>query len=76
MRKWIICLILLVYGLTMSAQTENSVDKHTIVSTVVNEEQVAPNNQQVISNLFRDNWFILGDAGVNAFWGDYSVKNF
>lgn len=75
MKKSIICLLLFVYGLTMSAQTENSVDKHTIVSTVVNEEQVAPNNQQVISNLFRHNWFILGDAGVNAYWGDHTSKS-
>ena len=76
MKKWIIGFLFTICGLTMSAQTENSVDKHTIVSKVVNEEQIAPNEQQVISNLFRDNWFVLADGGANAFWGDYSVGNF
>ena len=76
MRKWIICFLLTVCGFTAFAQTTQTMEQQTIVNKVVEEERVAENDKQVISNQFRDNWFVLGDAGVNAFWGDCSVGKF
>lgn len=75
MKKTIICLLLFVYGLTMSAQTVNSIDQKTIVNTTVEEESVVSSDKQVITNFFRHNWFILADAGVNAYWGDHTSKS-
>lgn len=76
MRKWIICFLFTICGFTAFAQTTQTMEQQTIVNKVVEEERVAENDKQVISNLFRDNWFILGDAGINAFFGDYSVSKF
>ena len=75
MKKWIIASLFVVCGLTMSAQTETTIDQKTVVNKTVEEQPVASNNQQVISNLFLDNWFLSGDAGINAFWGDCTVGN-
>ena len=75
MKKSIISFLFVVCGLTMLAQTVNPMEQQTIVNKVVEEEPIAENNQQVISNFFRHNWFILADVGVNAFWGDYTVGN-
>ena len=75
MRKFIISSLFFVCGLTMSAQTKTSIDQQTIVNTTVEEERIASNDHQVISNLSRDNWFILGDAGINSYWADYTSKS-
>ena len=76
MKKSIISLLFAVCGLTAFAQTTQTIEQQTVVNKVVEEERIAGNDQQVISNLFLDNWFVLGDAGINAFWGDYSVGKF
>lgn len=60
-------------GLTASAQTALSVEQFSVVNTSVEERSVVSSNQQVITNFLKDNWFVVGDAGVNAFWGDFTV---
>ena len=74
MRKSFISFLLVACGLTLHAQTTQTIDQQTIVNKSVEEQQVAGNNHKVISNLLRDNWFILGDAGINAYWGDDTSK--
>ena len=74
MKKGIACLLLLSSGLMMSAQTVNSLEQQTIYGTKVEEQSVVSSNHQVITNFFRHNWFVLGDAGVNAYWADYTSK--
>jgi outer membrane protein OmpA-like peptidoglycan-associated protein len=59
----------------MTAQTVQPNDQQTIVNKSVEHQRVVGSDHQVISNFFKDNWFVLGDAGVNAFWGDYTVGN-
>ena len=62
-------------GLTLHAQNTQAIDQQTIVNKSVEEEQVINNTHQVISNFWNDNWFVIGNAGVNAFWGDYGIGN-
>ena len=75
MKKFIISFLLFVCCLTMSAQTETSIDQKTVVNKTVEEQKIASNDHQVISNLSRDNWFILGDAGINSYWADGTSKS-
>ena len=83
MKKWMISLLFIVCGLTMSAQTTIPLEKmkvidtiqNSVVDTLVEIERIADNDHQVITNLLKDNWFILGDAGLNAFYGDYTFGN-
>lgn len=74
MRKSILGFLLCVGSMTMSAQTENYLEQQTIYGTKVEEQSVVSSNHQVITNYFRHNWFVLGDAGVNAYWADYTSK--
>ena len=62
-------------GFTASAQNTLTVDQQSVVNKTVEEQVVVGSNHQVITNLLKDNWFVLGDAGMNAFWGDYTVGN-
>ena len=71
-RKWMVGVLLATCGLTLSAQTTQSVEQKTIVKKEVEEERVADNDHQIINNKFRDNWFVLGDAGINAYWADHT----
>lgn len=75
MKKCILTLLLLVCNLTVFAQTAQSIEQQRIVNTTIEEDSVVSSNKQVITNFFRHNWFILGDAGVNAYWGDYTSKS-
>ena len=75
MKKCIVSFLFFVCALTASAQNGDSVESQTVVNKTVEEQSVVSSEHQVITNFFRDNWFILGDAGVNAFWGDYTVGN-
>ena len=72
-RKWMLCCLLAACGLTLSAQNTQTVDQQTIVKKEVEEHRVADNNHQIINNKFRDNWFVLGDAGINAYWADHTI---
>ena len=74
-RSWMLSFLIAACGLTMSAQTAQTVDQQTIVNKVVEEQQVVDNNYQVITNKFKDNWFIVGDAGINGYWGDDTSKS-
>lgn len=74
MKKGIACLLFLSCGLAMSAQTASSLEQQRIVGTVVEEQSVVSDNYQVITNYFRHNWFVTGDAGINAYWADYTAK--
>lgn len=74
-RCLVMTLLFMVCGLALSAQDIPVVNQQAVVSQSVEEERVVSSDQQVITNFFKDNWFILGDAGVNAFWGDYTVGN-
>ena len=81
MRRSILSLLFLACFSTAYAQTERSENtvgsmrQHSIVNQSVEEQKVVNNDHQVISNLFRHNWFIVGDAGINAYWGDYTSKS-
>ena len=75
MRKSILGFLLCVGSMTMFAQTENYLEQQTIYGTKVEEQSVVSSNHQVITNFFRHNWFVLGNAGINAFWGDYGIGN-
>ncbi len=74
MRKSILGFLLCVGSMTMSAQNVNSLEQLTVISTNVEEQQVGSNEHQVITNFFRHNWFVTGDAGINAYWADYTGK--
>jgi outer membrane protein OmpA-like peptidoglycan-associated protein len=60
---------------TTQTQDQQNLSQHTIVKKAVEEEQVINNTHQVITNFWHDNWFVFGDAGINAYWGDYTVGN-
>lgn len=76
MRKMVACLLCAIGGLTVSAQNNvETIEQQTVVNKSVNQEQVINNTHQVISNFWHDNWFVFGDAGVNAFWADKTVGN-
>ncbi len=82
-KKWMISLLFVVCGLTMFAQTTIPLEKVNVVDTIQNSvsdtlvevERIAGNDRQVITNLFKDNWFALADVGINAFYGDYTYGN-
>ena len=74
-RNWMLSFLIAACGLTMSAQNTQTVDQQIIVNQSVGEEQVINNTHQVISNFWNDNWFVVGNAGINAFWGDYGIGN-
>lgn len=74
MKKIIISFLLVACGLTMYAQNTQTLEQQTIVNKAVEEQRVVSNDHQVITNLFRHNWFVLGDAGVNAYWSDDTSK--
>ena len=75
MKKWAMSFLFAACGLMGGAQNTQPLDQQTIVKKAVEEQRVVSSDHQVISNFFKDNWFVLGDAGVNAFWGDYTVGN-
>ena len=75
MKKCFVFLLFVVCALTMSAQTMDTISKQTIVNTTVEEQLVVGSNHQVITNYFRHNWFVVGDAGINAYWADYTSKS-
>lgn len=63
-------------GLVATAQNNaQTIEQQAIVNKSVEQEQVINNTHQVISNFWNDNWFVFGDAGVNAYWGDHTVGN-
>ena len=74
-RSWMLGFLLATCGLMVSAQTTQPFDQQTIVKKAMAEEQVINNTHQVITNFWDDNWFVFGEAGVNAYWGDYTVGN-
>ena len=74
-RSWVLGFLMVTCGLTLHAQNTQAIDQQTIVNKSVEQEQVINNTHQVISNFWHDNWFVIGNAGVNAFWGDYGVGN-
>ena len=75
-RNFVACVLCVVGGLSASAQNNIlTLDQQTIVNKSVEQEQVINNTHQVITNFWDDNWFVFGDAGVNAYWGDYTVGN-
>ena len=74
-RRWMMGGLFATCGLTLSAQTTQTVDQQTIVKKEVGEEQVINNTHQVITNFWHDNWFVFGDAGVNAYWADHTIGN-
>lgn len=75
MKRCILFLLLFSCALTMSAQTMDTISKQTIVNKTVDEELVVGSNHQVITNYFRHNWFVVGDAGINSYWADYTSKS-
>lgn len=74
-RSWMLGFLIATCGLTLHAQNTQAIEQQTIVKKSVEQEQVINNTHQVISNFWNDNWFVIGNAGINAFWGDYGVGN-
>ena len=75
-RSWMVGFLLAACGLVATAQNHTqTIEQQTIVNKAVEEEQVINNTHQVISNFWDDNWFVFGDAGINAYWGDHTVGN-
>ena len=73
-RSWMVGFLLAACGLVASAQNnKQTIEQQTIVNKSVEQEQVINNTHQVISNFWDDNWFVFGNAGINAFWGDYGI---
>lgn len=60
---------------SQTADIPDSLSRYTVLNKEIEHRHVADNDHQVISNVFRHNWFILGDAGVNTYWGDYTAKS-
>ena len=78
MKKLLFAILICGSFSTLYAQTEQPVDttnQYTLINTVIEEERIASNDHQVISNKFGDNWFVHADVGVNSFWGDYNKKS-
>lgn len=73
LRRCLVGCLFVACGLAASAQDSLSVEQLSVVNTSVEERSVVSSNQQVITNFLKDNWFVLGDAGVNAYWGDFTV---
>lgn len=79
MKKYIVAIILFAFCIpAVNAQTSeipDSLSHYTVLNREIEHKQVADNNHQVISNIFRHNWFILADAGINSYWSDYTSKS-
>lgn len=81
MKELLFILLFIALAPSIYAQTElsenrkDSLNQHVIINLSVDEQRIAGNDHQVISNVFENNWFILGDAGINAYWGDYTSKS-
>ena len=79
MKKNILCILLSLVGIPVvfaqSTDIPDSLKHYTVVNTVIDQQHVADNDHQVISNVFRHNWFVLADVGANTFWGDYNKKS-
>ena len=81
MKKCIIAILLYACFPVLYAQTshternEESMSQYTVLKTVIEEEEVAENHHQVISNRLKDNWFVLGEVGLNTYWSDYTSKS-
>ena len=74
-RSWMLGFLLVGCGLSVSAQNNTlTFDQRKVVNKSVEEQRVVGSDHQVITNFFRHNWFILGDAGINAYWGDDTSK--
>ena len=81
MRKMLIGMMLLLMGGSISAQTPEAVEEQTVrrdtVPDVEIAEQPTDDHYRVVTNRFRDNWFVLGSVGYHGFFGDYgSVGDF
>ena len=61
-KKWMISILFVLCGLTMSAQIANPLEKMNVIDTIQNSvsdtlvevERIAGNDRQVITNLFKD----------------------
>ena len=73
LRRCLVGCLFVACGLAASAQDSLSVEQLSVVNTSVEERSVVSSNQQVITNFLKDNWFVLGDAGVNI--SDLSNKS-
>lgn len=81
MKKMAIWMMLLLMGGSIHAQTtetdvQTTVQRDTLENVEV-VEQPTDDHYRVVTNRFRDNWFVLGSVGYHAFFGDYgSVGDF
>ena len=79
MKKCILGILLFALGVpaaySQTSEMPDNLSNYTVVNTEVEHSRVADNNHQVISNIFKHNWFILADVGANTYWGDYTKKS-
>lgn len=80
--KKIISLILLIWAMApMMAQQPDQryrqleEEPDALLFKKVEDYDVVDNTHQVITNRWKSNWFILANAGANAFWGDKTIGN-
>lgn len=76
MKKLTVCMMLLLLcgGIQVQAQTAET---DTVFSHEEAVEQPTDDHYRVVTNRFRDNWFVTGSVGGHAFFGDYgSVGDF
>ncbi len=58
----------------VSAQTNAQAPDTTF--TKVEDYFISDNTHSVVTNTWKSNWYVMGDAGVNAFFGDKHVGAF
>ena len=73
--KRLVAGMMLCCGIASSAFAQVK-EGESITMTQVDTIQVTNHKERVITNPFWNNWFVMADAGVNAFWGDCPVGKF
>lgn len=71
----LLCMVCLPAAFAQTDEIPDSLSQHTVVNKSIDIQRVANNDHQVISNIFRHNWFVLADAGINSYWSDYNTKS-
>ena len=77
MKKLFLGILLCSCITSVYAQTNHPIDttQYKVVNSSVEEQSIEGNKHQVISNRFKDNWFVLADFGANTYWGDYTSNS-
>lgn len=67
----------MLFGCGMATTSHAQIKQgETVTRTLTDTIQVTDHKERVITNPFWSNWFVMADAGVNAYWGDCPVGKF